>query len=163
MIAMSNEGLHLYNTLLFVHIVFAAVWLGGGIMTHFYAMRAMKASRAEAISFLKMADWAGKKVFMPSSIIVLVWGLWMVLAFDVWKLTDPWVWIGLLGIVVSGGIGSGVVGPAAAKLSDALQSDADQSVIDEISKKIMLFSRIDLIVLTVIVWDMAYKPFSPGI
>ena len=152
---------HLYATLLFLHILCAIIWVGGGITLHLYALQAMKGDTTEKINFMKHAEMIGKKVFAPASGVLLVLGVWMVLADPRWGLTDTWVLIGFAGIIVSAGLGSAVIGPSAGKMAALLQEKgAEDPEVVALSKKIMLLSRVDIAILIVVVWDMAYKPFS---
>ena len=161
MLAISEMSLHLYSTVLFLHIFCAIVWVGGGVTMQVLASRAMKAGPEEAAKFAASAEFMGTRVFLPASIILLILGLTMVLGWDFWSLTDVWVLVGLGGIASTIVIGAGFLGPEAGKLAKLIEEKGttDPEVSARIAR-ILKISRIDLAVLIVVVWDMAYKPFS---
>jgi len=91
------------NWLLFVHILAAMVWLGGGLTLLIVGLRAGASSRPEAIAeFAGAVPYVGLRVLMPSVVLLLVTGVWQVLASSAWKFTQLWVVIALVLFASSG-------------------------------------------------------------
>jgi len=68
-------SLHLYNTIKFLHILLAMIWVGGGITIQVFAIRAMKAGPEHTQHFAETVHWVGNRVFMPASGILFLLGL----------------------------------------------------------------------------------------
>lgn len=72
-----------YTVLLFVHLLAAAAWVGGGFMFNLVAERAVKSDDPVRISnLLQDAEHVGKKYFGPATGVTFLAGLWLVLEGD---------------------------------------------------------------------------------
>jgi len=151
----------LYEVLLFIHVLAAALWVGGGVMLHIIAERAVKSDDPGRIgTLLADAEHTGKTFFGPASGVTLLAGIALVLKGD-WGWDQFFVLGGILGIVISMGLGFGGIQPASMKVGQAL--GATGSVTDEVRaglKKIQALSRIDTLILIVVVFLMTVKPGS---
>ena len=57
-----------YEFLLFVHISMAVIWVGGGAMIQFFALRIMKATDPMRMAeFGQDVEWIAHRVFIPAS------------------------------------------------------------------------------------------------
>lgn len=148
-----------YEALLFVHIVAAVVWVGGGAATQLYAIRAISSSDPRRIAgFAKDVEWVGMRVFMPASLVVLGAGFGLVAKGD-WSLGSFWVAFGLGVMAASALTGMLFLGPESGrigKLIDAHGAD-DPAVLARI-RRIFVVSRIELVLLVAVVIDMVIKP-----
>ena len=151
----------LYTVLLFVHVLAAALWVGGGVMLHLIAERAVKSEDATRIgTFLADAEHTGKTFFGPASGVTLLAGIWLVFEGD-WGWDHVFILGGILGILVSMGIGFGGIQPASMKVGQALATGG--TVTDEVRaglKRIQTLARIDTLILIVVVFLMTNKPGS---
>ena len=151
----------LYTVLLFVHVLAAALWVGGGVMLHIIAERAVKSEDPVRIgNLLADAEHTGKTFFGPASGVTLLAGIALVLKGD-WGWDHIFVLGGILGIVVSMVIGFGGIQPASMKVGQAL--GATGTLTDEVRaglKKIQALSRVDTLILIVVVFLMTNKPGS---
>lgn len=69
-----------YSVLKIAHVLSAVVWVGGGTTIALIALRAARTSNpTELAGFARTAGWVGPKVFTPSSFVVLVSGVGMML------------------------------------------------------------------------------------
>lgn len=84
----------LYDTLLFVHVLAAITWVGGGLTLSLVGSRARR-SPTSASDFAKLLPFFGLRVMMPAVILVLITGVWMVLADSEWSFRQPWVLLAL--------------------------------------------------------------------
>jgi hypothetical protein len=84
----------------------------------------------------------------------------MIAESDVWSFRDAWVIIGLLGIVSTIVIGAGFLGPGAGRLARSMAGGASVAELRPQMNRILLISRIDLLVLFLVVADMVFKPGS---
>ena len=148
-----------YVILKSLHVLAAVTWVGGAIGQNVMATRLRKTAEGPAMSsFAREAEWIGMHVFMPSSIVLLALGIWMV-ATSGWNFTDLWVELGILGIVATVVTGAAVIGPTSKKIGELIQEKgpADPGVGAQIDK-LLKVARVDLVVLILVVVDMVAKP-----
>ena len=149
----------MYDWLKALHILMAVIWVGGGFTLQFLFSRLRKTDPQIMVKAALQSEWVGTHVFLPASLIMLGLGLWMVLGFDYWELTDTWVLIGLGGFVATIITGAGFLGPQTKKLHAAVEEKGlEDPAVKASLAKIFTVSRIDLVVLVIVVIDMAIKP-----
>jgi uncharacterized membrane protein len=69
----------LYELLLAIHILAAVIWVGGSTAIQVLAIRASgSGDSVRMATFAGEAEWVGMRVFMPSSIVVLLAGIALV-------------------------------------------------------------------------------------
>jgi uncharacterized membrane protein len=150
-----------YDTFLTVHILFVVIWIGGGLFLTLNGILAeRKRDPAEMVQLVKMAAFAGERIFAPSAIVVLAMGISMVLNAH-YGFGHFWLIFGLLGFASSFVIGIAVLSPRARKLDALLagpgpEAPETQAAISEI----LLIARVDMAVLGLVIVDMVTKPFS---
>lgn len=150
-----------FTILKFVHVLAAIVWVGGAIFVQIYATSALRsADPAELGFFARRVAVLGQRVFMPASIVVLAVGVWMV-AITPFDFTDLWIVIGIGGIVATALTGAILVGPEAGRVGKLLETEGPEVPgVQERIRRIFVISRVDLIVLVLVVFDMVIKPGS---
>jgi uncharacterized membrane protein len=150
-----------YNTLKFLHVLAAITWVGGGIYAQALATKVMReGDPAHMARTAKDLGDLGKRLNLPASVSVLVFGVWLV-AVSAWNFTDAWILIGLGGIAATIVTGAFFLGPEAERLGKiAPTRDPADPEIQRRIKRIFAISRIDLVVLIVVVADMVFKPGS---
>ena len=90
----------LAETLLIVHIVAVAVWIGGALMLGILFERAQRAQDESTLrGLLSQSGFIGKAVFNPAAIIALAAGVWLVIDLD-YDFSEAWISIGFVGIAV---------------------------------------------------------------
>ena len=149
------------NWLLFVHILAAMVWLGGGLTLLIVGLRAGASSRPEAIAeFAGAVPYVGLRVLMPSVVLLLVTGVWQVLAssaFDALRGrlgADALVLFAIAFLV--GAVYMSRVGIALARAgANAATNRASASAA---LNRWLAGYVVVLIVLLLAVWDMIFKP-----
>ncbi|MDQ3962950.1 MAG: DUF2269 family protein [Actinomycetota bacterium] len=149
----------LYEILLFVHVLAVAIWVGGATMFHVLIERAAAADDPVRIKGLMgEAEHLAKTYFIPSTIIVLVMGIWLVLEGS-WGFDEPFVLGGIVGIVITIAVGAGVLGPTSMRIAARITEvgGLDQGIRDQMAK-LKNISRADLLLLAVIVFLMTTKP-----
>lgn len=149
----------LYEILLFVHVLAVITWVGGAIMFDVLAERAVKSDDAARVAgHLGESEHLAKTYFIPTSLITLAAGIWLVFEGD-WGFTQPFVIGGLVGIVTTIVIGAGILGPTSARLAAQAASAGrlDQELKDGLAK-LRNISRLDLAVLVVVIFLMTVKP-----
>jgi uncharacterized membrane protein len=146
------------------HVVFAVIWIGGGFLISALAFIAELEHDVEGRTILaKQAASVSMRVFTPSSVIVLVFGIAMMLNDTgklLWDWSNFWVVFGLLGFVATFCIGFFVLGPAAKRMEGIVASGgANTPEAHAEMNRIFLVARADAAILMLVVVDMVAKPF----
>src|SRR5437773_12220229 len=81
MVGPCRRCIDMVSWLLFVLVLSAIVWLGGGLTLMVAGFRARSMPLPEAIpEFAGTVPYAGLRVLMPPRVVLLVTGIWQVLA-----------------------------------------------------------------------------------
>jgi uncharacterized membrane protein len=147
----------LYEVLLFVHILGVAVWVGGSIMLAFVSARIQGTGDAAfRARFARSAGVVGPVIGI-SAALILASGLWMVVDNDAIELSQLWVWLSLALFLLSGIVGAVYFAPASNRIIEALEQERIEEA-DRRAGSFNLISRLDTLLLVVIVGLMVFKP-----
>jgi uncharacterized membrane protein len=150
-----------YNTLKFLHVLAAITWVGSTIYVQALATKVNREGDPTRLAATaKDIGDLGMRLILPASLAVLVFGVWLV-AVSQWNFTDTWVLIGLAGIAVTVVTGAGFLGPESERLSKlSRERDLADPEIQGRIRRIFAISRVDLVVLILVVAVMVFKPGS---
>ncbi len=154
-----------YDFLLFLHITGAVVWVGGAAMMQFFGLRTMAAGSGERLAaFAGDLEWIGFKVLMPFSAMAFLAGLGLVWNASFWTIGDDWIVIGLVLFGLTFLAGLLFFGPESGRVGKLVAAEGPSSpVVQARIKRLIVLSRIDLVLLFLIIFDMVVKPsFSDG-
>jgi len=149
----------LYEFLLFVHVLMAVIWVGGDIAIQVLAVRATRAKDpVRTASLTADIEWMGLRVFMPASILLIIFGIWAASEGN-WDFGQAWISIGFAAFLFSFFLGMAFLGPESGRIKRLVKdrSFEDPEVLRRIGR-ILVFSRIELLVLIVAIWAMVAKP-----
>ena len=149
-----------YEFLKTVHVLLAITWLGGAITFQLIGIRILKETPPNRlVGFTRDVEHIGMKIFLPVSLVLLLAGILMVIDTPGIDFTDAWIVIGLGGIVSTIIIGAGFLGPESGRLGELIEQKGptDPDVVQKVSR-ILLISRIDLLILLVVAATMVIKP-----
>jgi uncharacterized membrane protein len=150
-----------YEIWKFLHVVAAMVWTGGSVVFLVLSARAgASKDPAEMGRTGQLALWTGTRIFAPASVFVLILGIVMILDGP-WEFSDPWIGLGLLGVIVTAGIGNGFLAPNGRKIGPAMMERGPQDpVTQRLVSRQRLFSILNTVLLVAVVFDMVVKPGS---
>lgn len=147
-----------YQWFLAAHILAAVVWVGGALTIQFFALRARAANSGQRMAdFAADAEWVGMRVFMPTSLVLIVFGFLLIhqghWSYQFWVIFPIAVW------ALSFLIGAGFLGPESGRLNALISREGVEhpEVVARINR-IFLVSRAELVLLLLVVADMALKP-----
>lgn len=147
----------MYELLLTIHLLAAMVWVGGATALNVMATRAAPETRAVMVPHF---EFIGNKVIGPTSGILLLAGFGLVAELDL-SVGETWILLALIGWVVSGIIGFAVLGRFGREIGEAMSATPpDIARSETIYGKLLMWSRIDLLLVVLIVVDMVVKPGS---
>jgi uncharacterized membrane protein len=149
-----------FNTLKFVHIVAAIIWVGAGLFFQFQSTRMRRANDPTNLArFAADVGYWGLHLLMPASLTVLVMGVVMVLYSPALGFSQTWIWLGLVGYGITFLTGALFLGPTAGRLSQMAQTRSpDDPEVQAGIRRIFAISRVDQMVILLVVADMVFKP-----
>lgn len=92
------------ETLLIIHVLSAAAWIGGSFLLGFAGPRMGKAGGPAAGAWVGVVIEAIPKYFVPAAVLTLLSGITIVATEEQWDWADPFVGIGMTVVVVALGI-----------------------------------------------------------
>lgn len=149
-----------YQWFLTVHILAAVIWVGGALTIQFFAMRARAASSGQRLAdFAGDAEWVGMRIFMPAALVLVVFGFLLIHQghwdYKFWVIFPIVIW------VLSFLTGAGFLGPESGRLNELISREGvEHPEVAARINRIFLVSRIELVLLLLVVLDMALKPGS---
>jgi uncharacterized membrane protein len=150
-----------YGVYKMLHVVAAVLWVGGAAMIAVLALLTERENDPIGLASLgQKAEYLSTRLFIPSSLAVLVFGIAMMLKGDLdWG--QFWVIVGLVGFATTFAIGIGYLTPQTKKVAALAEAHGpDHPLTQAQIKKLLVVVRFDVAMLLVIVADMAAKPFS---
>jgi uncharacterized membrane protein len=148
-----------YNGLKFVHVLAAIVWVGGAVSANIQGTRIKRSGDAARLAtFGRDTEWLGTHVYLPASLIVLLFGILTALKGS-YSFTQEWLIIGIVGIVATSLTGSLYLGPELKRISELIASRGPEDA--EAARRIarlIVVSRVDLVVLLIVIGAMVFKP-----
>ena len=147
----------LYELLLFVHILAAAIWFGSGFLLHVLAYRA-KGDDASLERLFHDTAALSTGLFIPSSLVVLVAGVLLVIDGP-WSFDQLWIVLGLLGYAATFTTGVGILKPRSERIVEMMERAGGMTPEAAVEIRRMLsLAKIDYITLMLVIAVMALKP-----
>lgn len=147
-----------YDVWKLLHVLAAIVWVGGALMLNILAALAIRSSlpgrRAE---FAREAEKVGMRLFAPAGLLLVIMGFVLVEKGN-WGY-HLWVILGLVAYGLSFLTGLLFIGPESGRIGKAIEAEGpDSATVAARIDRILLISRIELVILFLVVVDMVLKP-----
>lgn len=149
-----------YELFLFVHILMAIVWVGGGFLFQLLALRIVPTNDPSRMAGLASdAEQLGMKVFTPASLLLLASAIGLMLNdASPWDWGEPFVTVGLVVWGISFAAGAGYLGPTSGKTKRSIEASGPTSPeTRRLIGNVLRYSRIELVLLIVVVFMMTVK------
>ncbi len=134
-------------------------------MYQFFALRAIAAGTGERlVALVQDIEWISVRVLIPASLGAFLLGLGLVWNAAFWSLGDDWIVIGLVLFGVTFLAGFGYFSPESKRVSKLIEAEGhDSPAVAARIKRLIVLTRIDLVILFLLIFDMSVKPsFSDG-
>jgi uncharacterized membrane protein len=153
-------GSDAYKWLLAFHILLAVVWVGSNTAIQILTVRARGAGGDRLAYLASEIQWYGTRVLIPTSLALIVLGFFLLHeSGGAYDLGQGWVTFGFAVWLLSFIAGAGYLGPESGRLSKLVEERGPED--PEYQRRlgrIFLVSRIELVLLMLVVLDMAVKP-----
>ena len=144
------------------HVLVAVLWVGGGATLALLAIMTLRMNDPLRVAqFAHQAGKVGERLYTPASLLVLLFGIGLMTNDQ-----SPWDWdmtfvqIALVGWALTFLVGFFYIRPTAAKLAKAIEERGPTDPeAQRLIKNILLVTRIDVLILLFIVFDMTAKPW----
>ena len=158
----------LYELLLFIHILATVVWVGAGLFSLVLAIGYDRDSDEGAIRrFLVDQERLSVRLFVPSSAIVVLMGIALVIESDAWGFDQLWIVLGLLGFAATFVTGLFLLKPESERIGAAMEREGGRltPALRVSIRKLIVKARLDQVVLALVIFDMVVKPTGddPGV
>jgi uncharacterized membrane protein len=150
-----------YQVFKMIHVLAAVAWVGGGTLVTLAALAFERAKNPDTLFAIgKIAEWAAMRIFVPSGVVALVFGMAMMANGDI-PYDQFWVLFALLGWAASFVWGVAVLRPKVDKLNAlADERGRDDPETQATLRSLLVSARFDVVLLLLIVLDMTAKPFA---
>ncbi len=148
-----------YELLTFLHIASAIIWLGAGFVITLLILGAEReGDEAREAGYHRDVPWLAPRLFIPASFATLIFGILLVID-GAWSFDQLWVTIGLVGWLVSWGMGFFYFRTEGERIGAmaAERGPADPEVRARI-RRLNVLDRFQVLILFVVVADMVLKP-----
>jgi uncharacterized membrane protein len=153
-------GSDAYKWLLAFHILMAVIWVGSNVAIQIFVIRARRAGTDRLAYFAGEINWYGTRVLVPASLTLVILGFILLHeSSGAYDLGQGWVTFGFVVWLLSFIAGSSYLGPESGRLSKLVEERGpDDPEYQRRISRIFLVSRIELVLLILVVLDMAIKP-----
>jgi hypothetical protein len=148
-----------YEVLTFGHIAAGTIWLGAGFVLTLLVLGYGRSGQTDRVAALgKDLGWLAPRLFIPSSLATLIFGLLLV-ADGFWEIGELWIVLALAGWAASFLIGFLYFRPMGERIAAIAESEGPESPkISEIQGRVNIVDRVQLTVLFLVLADMVFKP-----
>ncbi len=144
------------QTLLVLHIIGVAAWLGGNLVLAFVGPRIGSAEPTTRVWWAETQGAMARVLYNIAGILVLVTGVGLVLDSDFFEFSNMFVSIGFLAVIIGAVLGMAVFGPGSRALAAAIR-DGDAEAERAVSARLTAFGVLDTIVVVVTIVAMVAK------
>jgi uncharacterized membrane protein len=153
-------GSDAYKWWLAFHILLAVVWVGSDVAIQILVIRAKRAGADRLAYLASEIEWYGTRVLLPSSLGLVILGFILLhVSAGAYDLGQGWVLFGFIVWLLSASAGSLYLGPESGRLGKLVEERGpDDPEYQRRLGRVFLISRIELVLLILVVLDMAVKP-----
>lgn len=148
-----------YELLVFLHVAATIVWIGAGFLIAVLVFGAERAGdRMKEAGHHRDVGWLAPRVFIPSSLATLVFGILLVIDGP-WSFGDLWIVVGLVGWAASFLLGFFYFKPEGERIGALVEQHGP--AYPEVNRRLHrlnIVDRVQLVILFLVVANMVIKP-----
>jgi uncharacterized membrane protein len=150
-----------YEVLLFLHIFAAIAWIGAAIALQLLGIWGEQTRNGPFMQGLgASSDWLATRLFIPSSLAVLVLGILLTIEGP-WTFDTLWLDLGFAGFAASFVTGLFFLKPEGERIGRAIAAHGPGSAeARRHIRRINVVQRVELVILVLVVASMTFKPTS---
>ncbi len=141
------------SVLLFIHILAACAWWGTSVVQMVTNRRMAESSDEIAANWLRTVVSYGNSIYLPSALVLLGTGIWMVIINDAYGFGNLFVTIGFVMVVVGAFFGARIFGPTSEKAAEMRES-GDLDGAQPLYGRLRTAGMVDGLLLTVTIASM---------
>ena len=145
---------------LFAHIVFGTIWLGGVMYQEALTAGARRLGREEYLRVAVRSHVTNGRIYPAVTILILATAIWMIIANAGIDWGDTWISISFALWLVAVATGIGYFTPKAKQMEQRLADEGPSESLEEFVNKVHTISRIEVVVLLALAFLMVFKPGS---
>lgn len=148
----------MYRFLVLLHIVCAAVWVGGAVAVQILAIRVERSDDPTDLPRLaRHVEALGNVAFIPAASVLLLTGV--VMTAQAWAFDQTWILVAILLWLVSAVAGGVYLAPRAKRVVALFEAEGPTSgAARRLISRLFAVSRVELLSFAVILALMVYKP-----
>jgi uncharacterized membrane protein len=149
-----------YQTVLYIHIVCAAIWVGGAFAIQALAIVVSRSDEPMELPRLgRNLEFIGLRLFMPAAVLLFLSGV--VMTIQNWSFGRPWIAVSVGLWVLSALIGAVYLAPRTKLVAALFEVEGPESTAARtLIGQMFLVSRLELVSFAVIIALMVFKPGS---
>jgi len=160
--------MHLYDVVLFVHILTLLAAVGLATTLHHAEWSAREAATVGELRSLTGVYRRGK-LFSILVLLLLLEGAWLLhlstKQSETFHASDPWVWTAIVALVILGGTGGAVLDPHTARYAKLLAATPEGPITPELraatfTTRIWAIGHLDTFLAIAVAFNMVTKPSS---
>lgn len=142
--------------LLWIHILAAASWFGGGVATMIGGRIFDSEAETVQAGWYRTGVRLGQVLYTPMAVIVLITGVFLVTGSEAYGFGSTFVSIGFLAVIVGAGLGMGVHGPKSREAAAAFDGGNGGAAAAAVSR-LRQAGAFELALLAITIASMVWK------
>lgn len=143
---------------LFAHVVFGTIWLGGVMYQEALTAGAKREGREEYVRTAVRAQVVNGRIYPVVTILIFATAIWMILARDELAWGDTWIILSIVIWVGAVATGIGYFTPKAKSMEATLKTEgATDSLYAEVGE-VHRVARVEVVVLLALAFLMVFQP-----
>ena len=146
-----------YELLLSLHLLAIATWFGSGLAITAMGFMSLRTGPEAFGGFVLPASKWASRAHPAAGVVLLLTGFAMIADADLDF--DTWLILGLIGLVLTMGVGGALIGRTADGIVKRIEGGSLTA--EELSvsaRQLLLYTRIELVILVLVIADMVAKP-----
>lgn len=146
----------------FLHILSAAVWIGGGIAMIMLGIAAARARDDDRlVRVVLQVVWLAERLFIPASVLTVTFGVVMV--FLAHSFRELWILLGLAGFAATFVTGVFIIKPMAEKVAAIAAAEGASPGAAALGRRILRTSVFDYVAIVLVAAVMVLKPAADDV